>query len=120
LCFGTSLEHFLFQLFLVWMSLTRQSHYAPSVCARERERSASARSFLLFWAWEGEIVWGVEDKFCEVLRGSGFDNCGLDLYGVLLAAIQSLGTYHTHCVDSSSVPFRCLVYEVTEYHRFLK
>jgi hypothetical protein len=70
------------------MSLTRQSHYAPSVCARERERerSASARSFLLFWAWEGEIVWGVEDKFCEILRGSGFDNCGLDLYGVLLAA----------------------------------
>ncbi len=96
----------------------------PPLCVcvreRERERSASARSFLLFWAWEGEIVWGVEDKFCEVLRGSGFDNCGLDLYGVLLAAIQSLGTYHTHCVDSSSVPFRCLVYEVTEYHRFLK
>jgi hypothetical protein len=56
------------------------------VCVRERERCARARSFLLFWAWEGEIVWGVEDQFCVVLRGSGFDNCGLDLYGVLLAA----------------------------------
>jgi hypothetical protein len=87
------------------------------VCERERE-ICKCKKFS--FAWEGEIVWGVEDKFCEVLRGSGFDNCGLDLYGVLLAAIQSLGTYHTHCVDSSSVPFRCLVYEVTEYHRFLK
>ncbi len=81
------------------------------VCEREREREgercASARSFLLFWAWEGEIVWGVEDKFCAVLRDSGFDNCGLDLYGVLLAVFglwkEVLG--HTTLIVWTAVVF---------------
>ncbi len=38
----------------------------------------------------------LEDKFCAVLRGSGFDNCGLDLivWGVgrqILCSSEGLG-----------------------------
>ncbi len=35
--------------------------------------------FFYFGHGRVKIVWGVEDKFCVILRGSGFDNCGLDL-----------------------------------------
>jgi hypothetical protein len=47
---------------------------------RERERDLQVQKvFYYFGHGRVKIVLGV-------LRGSGFDNCGLDLYGVLLAA----------------------------------
>jgi hypothetical protein len=52
---------------------------------RETERDVQVQVFFYFGHGRVKVVWGVEDKFCVILRGLGFDNCGLDLYGVLAA-----------------------------------
>ncbi len=63
--------------------------------------------FFYFGLGRVKVVWGVEDKFCVVLRGLGFDNCGLDLYGVLLAVFglwkEVLG--HTTLIVCTAVVF---------------
>ncbi len=63
--------------------------------------------FFYFGHGRVKIICRVEDKFCVVLRGSGFDNCGLDLYRVLLAAFglykEVLG--HTTLIVWTAVVF---------------
>jgi hypothetical protein len=111
-----------FNYFLIWALEGRA--IMPPVCVCMRERFAGAKSFLLFWAWEGEDCLGSWRQILCNSEGLGFWQLWpwslRSPSGCIWIVERSLGTYNTHCVDGSSVLFRCLVYEVTEYSRFLK